>query len=160
MARTGVTTGYAEIDAKLKQLEPNAQKKLSRQALRKGGKLVQRETQQIIEEETDYGEGAYAASISVRAITRTRVKIGVSVLPDRDKYFKEYEKRYGKKPNPATGESEPFYVPAALEFGYMRGDTYVPPLRAQRRGLYDNKEPVLNNFKNDMRELVNEAGQK
>lgn len=157
MARTGVMTGYAEIDAKLKELEPKLQKKLTRQALRKGAKLTKDDTQQIIEQETD-GEGAYAASFKVQAMKRSRTRLGVSVLPDRKKFFAEYEKRYGKQPNPSANETEPFYVPAALEFGYKRGDTFVPPVRAQRRGLYDNKDQVLQNFKSDMRELVNEAG--
>lgn len=156
MARTGVLTGYAEIDKKLKELDPRLQKKLTRQALRKGAKLSKDETQQIIENETD-GEGAYAASFSVKAMKRSQRRIGVSILPDREKFFREYEKRYGVQPNPASGENEPFYVPAALEFGYIRGDTYVPPVRAQRRGLYDNKTPILQNFKTDMQQLVNET---
>lgn len=159
MARTGVMTGFAEVDAKLKELEPKVQKKFTRQALRKGGKLHKEDTQSIIEQETD-GEGAYAASFVVKSMKRSRSRIGVSVMPDAKKYFQEYEKRYGKEPNPSPKHdaNRPHYVPASLEFGWMSGDTYIPPVRAQRRGLYDNKEKYIGNFRSDMREIISEAG--
>lgn len=157
MARAGLLTGHKEIDAKLAWLDPALTKKFGRQALRKSGNAVKQETKSIIEDETDYGEGAYAASFVTRSIPRSKDRIGVSVLPQREKYFAEYLKRYGKYPNPASDESEPFYVPAALEFGYTRGDRFVPPLRAQRRGLYDKAGETIANFRSDMQELVREA---
>jgi hypothetical protein len=154
-------TGYAEIDAKLKLLEPKLQKKLTRQALRKGAKLHKEETEQIIEQETDYGEGAYAASLKVKSMKRSRTRIGVSVMPEAEKYFTEYESRYGKRPNPSPKHDagRPHYVPASLEFGWTSEDgTFHPGIRAQRRGLYDNKEPIKAGFVSDMRELVQETG--
>lgn len=159
MARTGIVTGWAEIDAKLKSIDPTTQKKLMRKSLRKGAKLSRDEAAQIAEQETD-GEGAYAKSLTVKAMKRSRTRIGVSVIPDRKKYFAEYEKRYGKQPNPAANSSEPFYVPAALEFGYMRGDTYVPPVRAQRRGLYGNSGPIKQMVREDMQEVLRETAAK
>jgi hypothetical protein len=159
MAKTGIVTGWAEIDAKLKSIDPTTQKKLMRKSLRKGAKLSRDEAAQIAEQETD-GEGAYAKSLTVKAMKRSRTRIGVSVIPDRKKYFAEYEKRYGKQPNPAANASEPFYVPAALEFGYMRGDTYVPPVRAQRRGLYDNSGPIKQMVREDMQEVLRETAAK
>ena len=156
MAKTGLVTGWKDVDAKLKLLEPAAQKKLMRKSLRKGAQLSRDEARSIIEQETD-GEGAYAKSLTVKAMKRSRSRIGVSVLPDRKKYFAAYESKYGKQPNPAATESEPFYVPAALEFGYMHGETYVPPLRAQRRGMYDNEQPIKQLVQSDMRELLREV---
>lgn len=159
MAKTGVTFGHKAIDDKLKSLDPNTQKKLARQSLRKGAKLTADDTKQIIEDETD-GEGAYAKSLVVRAMKRSRKRIGSSVHVDRKKYFQKYEDEYGHLPNPAAGESEPFYVPAALEFGYIKGNVHVPPLKAQRRGLYDNKEQVIQFVRSDMQEVLRQVAVK
>ncbi len=145
-------TGFKEIDAKLRALPNALQRKFVRKALKKSGKRDAKETKKIIHEEA-HDTGAYEQAIKVRALKRSRTRIGVAVIIDRDTYFAKYEEKHGKPPNPAAGETEPFFVPAVLEFG----SEHKQPIRASRRALYDNKDAYLEYFKQDLLELLREA---
>jgi hypothetical protein len=169
MAKTGVMTGVAEIDAKLKLLEPKLQKKFTRQALRKSGKRVLADLRQIIRSEA-YDTGAYEKSTGVRALKRSRTRIGVSIVVDRNKLQARKLKAQGKVKETKlkdiltahkTTIDEAHYYPASIEFGYKRKDgTEVEAIKPQRRSLYDNKATTITNFQTDMQELVREAGSK
>lgn len=152
MSATVILTGDKELDARLKQLEPKLQKKLTRKALRKGGKRVLTKFQDIVDAEA-FETGAYRKSAKIRALKRSRNKLGVTIHVDRDKYFAEYEKQYGHKPTPRHGETEPHYVPATIEFGDERHEA----VRPQRRALYENETQIKRDFVSDMKELVREA---
>lgn len=156
MAQTPVVTGYKEIDRKLQAFAPKVQKKLLRQSLRKGGKRVLSRFKAIARAEA-HDTGVYEKSASVKAMKRSRSRVGVSVVVDRDKYLAKYAAAYGKPPSSAGG-GEPFYVPAALEFGYIARDgSHVEGIRAQRRALYENESQVKGDFVSDMREAIREA---
>jgi hypothetical protein len=144
-----VVTGDKELDARLGQLPAKLQKKLVRKALRKGGKRVLDKFRAIIRAEA-YETGAYERSTSVRALRRSRQRIGVTIHVDRDKFFERYQAAYGHKPHPAAGDSEPFYVPAAIEFGTETRQA----IRPQRRALYENEQQILQDFRQDLIEFT------
>lgn len=147
-----IVTGFKELDAKLRQMEPKLQRKLVKGALRKGGKRVERESERIINEEA-YDTGALKKSVTVRALKRSRKRIGVQILPQREKYFAKYAATHGgKQPNPSSGQSTPFYVPAAIEFGTKTARA----IRPFRRALYDNKEEYLADFQADLAQFITE----
>lgn len=152
MTQLVVVTGDKALDAKLKALEPKLQKKLVRKALRKGGKRVLDKFKQIVRAEA-YETGAYEKSVGVKALKRSRQKLGVTLHVDRDKFFARYKAQYGHEPHPAKGETEPFYVPAAIEFGTSTKEA----VRPQRRALYENEQQILQDFRQDLIELTREA---
>lgn len=160
---TVVVTGFAELDSKLATLEAKLQRKLIRQALRKSGKRVIEDAKSIVRAEA-HDTGAFEKSISVRAAKRSRKYIGIEVFVDANKLFAESIKASGgtkltrRKEIIAAHRAErdamEFY-PAFIEFGYTRQDgTEQPPVRSQRRALYDNERVIKDNFISDLRELV------
>lgn len=149
MPQLVVVTGHEEIDRRLAMLSPRLQKKIVRQSLRKAGKLVDSNFKEIVESEA-YASGAYMRSTKIRALKRSRGRIGTEFHVDREKYFQEYESEYGHKPHPAHDQSDPFYVPAVIEFG---SETQAP-IRPQRRALYDNEAQILTFIKDDLLELT------
>lgn len=161
-------TGYEDIDKILRELPAKTVNKMARQSLRKNGKLVLERTKDIANSEIDYGEGVYADSLTLRALRQTKGQraafghqIGMSVMPRRKDYFPKYQERYGKLPNPSPkyNASEPFYVPAALEFGWTdKSGNHHAAIAPQRRALYQSTTEVRANFVADMKQLVNEAG--
>lgn len=169
MAKAGVMTGVADIDAKLKALEPKIQKKFTRQALRKSGKRVLSDLRAIIRAEA-YDTGAYEKSTGVRAMRRSRTRLGVSIVVDRNKLQARRLKAKGKVEEKKLKDiltvhkakiDEAHYYPASIEFGYTRKDgSEVAAIKPQRRALYDNKATTITNFQADMRELIREAGSK
>ncbi len=144
-------TGFKELDAKLRSLPNKIQRKFVIGALRKSGKRDLKETKKIVHDEA-HDTGAYEQSLKVKALKRSRTRVGVAVVIDRDKYFALYESKHGKPPNPAAGEKEPFFVPAVLEFG----SEHKQPVRAQRRGLYDNEDAYLEYFRSDLKQFIDE----
>ncbi len=166
--RKAALTGVEEIDKKLRELPTKTINKMARKSLKQSGKLVLGKTKQIIEQETD-GEGAYAESMKVQAWRPSKKQkakfgdqIGVAIMPPRKVYFAKYEEKYGKLPNPSPkyNASQPFYVPAALEFGWTdRSGNYHEPIAPQRKALYDSQSQVIANFQQDMRELIKETAQ-
>ncbi len=152
MAAAVVVTGFKELDAKLRSLTPALQRKLVRQALRKSGKRDVRATKAIIRSEA-HDTGALERAVKVRSLKRSRSRIGVGIFIDRDKYFADYASKHGgKPPNPAAGETAPFYVPAVIEFG----DENKKPIRPLRRGLYGNADKTKQDFRDDLVQLIAE----
>lgn len=161
-------TGVEEIDRKLRELPNKTVNKLAGKSLKQSGKFVLAKTKQIIEQETD-GEGAYAASMKTQAWRPSKKQkaafgdqIGVSILPRRKDYFARYQEKYDKLPNPSPkyNASQPFYVPAALEFGWTdKGGNYHEPVAPQRKALYDSQTQVIANFRQDMKALIKETAE-
>lgn len=145
-------TGFRELDDKLRAMEPKLQRKFVRGALRKGGKRLQQEAKRIIKSEAR-DTGAFEQSIKVKALKRSRKRVGIQMLPERDKLFAKYAAKHdGKEPHPAKSESEPFYYPAAIEFGT---ETHVA-VKPMRRALYDNAEVYREYFKADLTQFIAE----
>lgn len=157
MAQAVFLTGLAQLDAKLASLEPKLQKKLARKSLRSIAKKVVAAAKSIVQAEA-YNTGALYKNFKVRALKRSRNRIGTSMFVDREKLFADYAARYGHTPNPAKGEKEPFYYLAAIEFGYQRpSGEQVEAVRPMRRALYDNANEFKQFFVTDIQELIREA---
>ena len=145
-------TGDKELDAKLSGLTTGIQRKFVRGALRKGSKRLTKEVQRIVRAEA-YDTGAFYKSLKTKSLKRSRNKVGVAVMPDRDKLFANYKRTHdGKPPHPAKGESDPFYYVAAIEFGT---DT-VPAVKPLREALYENAGVYQEYFKADLRQFIAE----
>ena len=133
------------------------QNKFVRSALRKSGKKVKSDFQAIVKAEA-FETGAYLRSTTVRATKRSRSKVGVSLQVDTLKFAREYLAGYGDFPTSMAGESRPFFVPAAIEFGYrLRNGNHVGAIKPQRRALYGNKRNVRSNFIRDLQAIIKEA---
>lgn len=147
-----IVTGFKELDAKLRQMEPKLQRKFVRGALRKGGKRLTQEAKRIIKTEAR-DTGAYEQSLKVAALKRSRKRIGIAMFPTRAKLFAKYAAKHGGKlPHPAAGESEPYYYPATIEYG---SDTHQA-VRPLRRALYDNEKVYREYFKADLTQFIAE----
>ncbi len=145
-------TGFAQLDAKLRAMPAAMQRKLVRGGLRKAAKRDEREFKRIVHTEA-HDTGALEKSTKIRAMKRSRVKAGVSVLIDRDKLFANYAAKHeGKQPHPAAGEKDPFYYPSVIEFG----DETHEPVRPMRRALYDNADVYRAYFEADVTQFINE----
>jgi hypothetical protein len=154
-AKTGglvVVTGFKELDEKLKGMPAAIQRKFIRGALRKGGKRAVLEAKRIIRAEAK-DTGALEKSVTVKSLKRSRKRIGVSIMPKRDKLFANYAAKHdGKTPRPAKGESDPFYYAAAVEFGTPTNK----PIAPFRRALYDNSEVIIAYFRADVLQFIAE----
>jgi hypothetical protein len=154
-AQTGklvFVTGFKELDAKLGTLEPKVQRKFVRGALRKGGKRLTKEIQRIVREEA-YDTGALYRTLKVQSLKRRRGRVGIAVMPPRERLFANYAKKHaGKQPHPAKGSEEPFYYVSVIEFG---DDTHEPK-RPMRRALYDNAAVFRAYFEGDMKQFIAE----
>lgn len=150
-----VVTGSKELDAKLQALLPALQKKLVRQALRKSAYRAKKAIQEIIKSEA-HDTGTLEKNLKVKALKRSRVRVGVGVCIDRDKLFADYEEAHGKPPHPAKGRTAPFYYPSVIEFG----DKHHHPVRPMRRGLYDHEEEYKRYFKDDLEQIIAENNAK
>lgn len=146
-----VVTGHKEIDAKLRSMPAAMQRKLVRGALRKSAKREQQDFKRIVRQEA-YDTGALQRSTKIRATKRSRVRVGVSLVIDREKLFQEYEKQHGHKPTPRKGESEPHFYPVEIEFG----DESQAAVRPLRRSLYDNADAYRAYFVGDMTQFIAE----
>lgn len=146
-----IVTGFKELDAKLRTMEPKLQRKFIRGALRKGGKRLQQEAKRIIRTEAK-DTGALEKSVGApKALKRSRKRIGVSVMPDRDKLFANYRAKHGgKAPSPMAGHNDPHYYAASIEFGTETQEA----VRPFRRALYDNAKVYQEYFKADLREFI------
>lgn len=151
-AKLVFVTGVAELDAKLIAMPPAMQRKFVRGALRKGGKRLTKEAQRIIQAEA-YDTGALHKSLKVRSLKRSRKRVGIALLPDRDKLFANYRKKHdGKPPHPAKGETDPHYYAASIEFG----TEHQPAVRPFRRALYENAKVYQEYFVADLRQFIAE----
>jgi len=107
----GVTVKFdvRKLNKKLKQLESKIEKKIIRQALRAGAKVIAKEAKQLAPVDT----GELKSKIKVWALKRSRKKIGVLVGTSAKEYtgdqFYAAFVEYGTKDQPA----KPFLGPAA-----------------------------------------------
>lgn len=155
-----IVTGLAQLDAKLAAMEPKLTKKFTRKALRNIAKKVVAATRAIVQAEA-YFKGVLYKSFKVKALKRSRSRIGVQMFVDREKLFADYAAAYGHPPHPEQGKSDPHYYLASIEFGYQRKNgEEVRPIRPMRRALYDNAEAFKQFFVTDLRELISEASKK
>jgi HK97 gp10 family phage protein len=116
-----VVTGIKEIDRNLKTLEPKIQRKVLRQAMRSGMKLVMQEALMRVPVLT----GLLKRNIKLRAMKRSRSRTGLLVQIRSDPGF--------VKPSKAGVK---YWYPAAVEFGHGT----VPP-HPFMRPAYDVKGP-------------------
>lgn len=145
-------TGLKQLDDKLTAMPAAMQKKFVRGALRKGAKRIVVEVKRIIKAEA-YDTGTLHKSFKVKSLKRSRKRVGVSMFVDREKLFTNYASKHGgKKPHPASGENEPFYYLAAIEFGTETQE----PVRPMRRALYDNQEVYRAYFRADVLKFISE----
>jgi hypothetical protein len=147
-----IVTGFAQLDAKLRGLPPAMQRKFVRGALRKGAKRIVLEFKRIVRAEA-FDTGTLHKAAKVKALKRSRTRVGVSMFIDREKLFANYAAKHGgKKPHPAKGQTEPFYYPASIEFG----TEHQPPIRPMRRALYDNAAVYRELFRADVTQFIAE----
>jgi len=103
-----VVTGITEIDKKLKTLEPRLQKKVIRQSMRSGMKLVLQDAVQRV----PFLSGLLKRNIKLRAMKRKRNRIGLLVEVKSDPgFYKHY------------GQGQVAWYPASVEYGHGT----VPP---------------------------------
>jgi HK97 gp10 family phage protein len=127
-----VVTGVKEIDRALKELEPKIQRKVLRQAMRSGMKLVYQEAVQRV----PILSGLLKKNVKLRAMKRSRNRQGLLVQIKSDPGFY----KTSKAGNVA-------WYPAAVEFGHGT----VPP-HPFMRPAYDIKGPEARDT--TMRELL------
>lgn len=144
-------TGFAQLDLKLRLMPDKLQRKFVRGALRRCAKRVARDAKNIIRAEA-YNEGVMYRAIKVKALKRSRVRVGTSVFIDREKLFAAYTAKYGHPPHPAKGRSDPFYYPAVIEFGSENKE----PIKPMRRALYDHANELRALFAADVRQFIAE----
>lgn len=143
MARPVVITGVKKLDRALAKLEPKLQKKLTRKATRKAAKeIVLPIALSLVPEKT----GALKRSLSVRAVTRRRGRIGHMVANRNgmftgDQFYGGFAE-FGTKTRRTRKGHERGAMP---EFGYLR------------RPLYDNATRIEKVFQQAMREFLSEA---
>lgn len=155
-----IVTGLKQLDDKLAALGPKLQNKLGRKALRNCAKKVVKSTQAIVQSEA-YHTGTIYRNFKIKALKRSRVRVGIAMFIDRNNLFQEYEEAYGHPPNPADGEADPYYYLAAIEFGYRRPDgSEVRAIRPMRRALYDNANSLQAFFVQDIKEMLDEVDSK
>jgi HK97 gp10 family phage protein len=117
--------GAKQLDKKLIALGPRIAKKVVRQAIRPAAKGIQRTAQANAPVDT----GALKKSIKVRALKRSRTRIGITVATNSsDNLFK------GKE----------FYG-GLLEFGFRRGKRTNAIKQAQKKGkvLESDNRPLV-----------------
>jgi len=143
-------TGFPQLDKKLREMPPALQRKFVRGGLRRGAKRVAALAKRIILNEAK-DTGALEESIKVLALKRSTKRAGIAIMPNRDKLFAKYAARHeGRLPNPAKGETDPFYYAAAIEFGTEK----QPAVKPFRRALYDSSSALREYFKADIAEFI------
>ena len=98
-----IITGIKEIDRKLAKLPGRIQKKVARQSMRAGLKIVQAEMKSQIPVDT----GLARSNVKVRALKRSRTRIGMEVR------IKAAEGLI----NQSGSSGKPFFYPAGIEYG-------------------------------------------
>jgi len=149
-ARGGIeVTGFAEFEGNLIQFERVVAPAEIRKGTRDAAKLINQEYRANQEEHSD--SGAMRDASAVRAMKRSRVKIGHTVTILRDRLFRLYQSRKGRLPGSRAGESEPFFYPIVVELGDKDTEAEAP----LRRGLYDNANAVRAEFAKSLLRAVN-----
>jgi HK97 gp10 family phage protein len=122
-----VVTGIKELDKKLRQLEPKIQRKVTRQSMRAGLKVVATEMRSQIPVDS----GTARSLIQVRAIKkrkRKRIAMECRVRGVRGQTIKQ------------SGSGRPAFYPAIVEYGRMG----VAPNAFGRRTFAAKGEPARN----------------
>lgn len=150
-----VVTGFRELDLKLRAMPAKLQRKFVRGALRKGGKRLTQAAKAIIKAEA-YDTGALYSSIQVKALRARKDRIGIAVMPPRDKLFAKYaakqQKQRKKAGNATFAKPKAGYYPAFVEFGTPT----MTAIKPFRRALYDNAAAYRAYFQGDLTQFVNE----
>lgn len=125
----GEVLGDKELLKTMSGLPAAIEKKVMRPALRAGGKVALARVK--LEAPTSRGKsgkrrksGALKRSLRVKAIKRSRKKIGVRIVSGSE-WFRG-----------------PTYYAAFVELGYRRGSKKIPGQRFMRRGLYESESLV------------------
>lgn len=124
MARFDISLlGDAELTQKLQGLPEKLERKVIRQAIRKGGQPIVRDAKAQANKLT----GAMAKSIKLRAMKRKKGRIGVRI-------------QTGTRGELGIAADDPYYYPAIVEFG--DGETHHP-YRFMRGALERNQQQSL-----------------
>lgn len=148
MAKSGiVVTGLEECDGNLMTFERVVFPAEIRKGTRAACKLVEQE----FKVRCPARSGAMRDSTAVRAVPRSRNKIGHTVKILRDRLFRLYEARTGRPPGSRREDDEPFFYPAIVELGDQDNEAERP----LRGALYDNENAVKVEFSRGMVRAVN-----
>lgn len=104
-----IVTGWKELDAAFAKLETKVQGKALRSALRAGANRVQASAIRNIVNNPSIDEGKLAKCMKVRAMPRSRVRVGMEIITKGAAHANIVE--YGAKHMPA----EPFLRPAGYD---------------------------------------------
>lgn len=139
-----VVTGDEILDTKLRGLPLRVQKKLSRQATRRGAKMILNKAKQ----EVPVQRGALENSLVVRAMKRSRTRFGHQVVT-RDGAFKG-DTFYGSFIDLGTKER------VQKTTGRRTGKIDAQEWRFLRPAVYDQSEALKRLYVVDMHELIRE----
>jgi hypothetical protein len=145
-----VVTGVKELDAKLRTLAPNLQRKFVRGALRNAGKRVQVDFKRIVKAEA-YDTGAFRDSTKIKALKRSNKRIGIAFFTDTKKMYARRAAKLDKRTG-NTHKVQEFFYPSVIEFGSKDRQ----PVRPMRRSLYDNEKAITAYFVADLRKFIAE----
>lgn len=164
MAKSGITvTGLEEFEGNLTMFTRTVAPAEIRKGTRDAANLVLQEYKVRCEQHSniventieggrgDANTGAMRDAAVVRAVKRSRIRIGHAVKILRDRLFALYAARKGHPPNPRRGEREPFFYPAMVELG----DKDHQAERPLRGSLYDNETAVKTEFSKSLLRAVN-----
>lgn len=146
MAAKMIVTGDRAVDAMLRDLPLRAQKKLSRQATRKAAKeIVLAQALRNVPED----EGKLASTLAVRALKRSRSRVGHTVTTkpgqyDDDEQFPGAFLEFGTKER-RHKSGKPVGAIQPRKFAYLRP------------AVYDNEAQIKQLYVDDMKQLINET---
>jgi hypothetical protein len=150
MAKKAFTvSGVVEVQGALVRFERDVLPAEMRKGTRAAAKKVLEKYKLNAGEHAD--SGAMRDAAAVRAMRRSRKRIGHSVVIRRLKLFALYLARRGRLPGRRKGESQPFFYPAVVELGDSR-TTAEKPLRS---ALYGNTAAVKAEFARAMIAAIN-----
>ena len=112
-------TGDKELDRKLSTLEPKVQKKVARKGMRKAGKVIQAAAKSNLASNQSVETGELSKGIRVRAMKRSRSRIGIEIATTERREGKSIEgKRFGGAQLEAGTkhtQAKPFLRPAGYD---------------------------------------------
>jgi len=126
--------GVQEIDGRLETFVRVALPAECRIGTRAAAKIVHEEFKVRVAVKS----GAFRDASAVRAIKRSRKKIGHKVTIIRERLFRLYTARTGKPPGKRKVDDEPMFYVIVNEFG----DEKHEPESPLRSSLYDNERAV------------------
>ncbi|MBN1807187.1 MAG: HK97 gp10 family phage protein [Sedimentisphaerales bacterium] len=143
--------GVKELEKKLKELEPKVGRKIVRQALHAGAKVIQKAQKESAKNIVGGNLGSeIARNIVVRAIKmRTKNRYGVAALINpKEESFIYY-----------TKDDTRYYIPAAVEYGHTNEDgTYVCSMPFMRLAFDAEKENAANVIISELKKGIERIG--